>query len=137
MRKDLRAFLLIVCFRFLLAGQTNLDHVAVTGSLYFIVSGYYMYIETSSPRVQGDNALLSKGISLSGRSCLSFYYHMYGSSMGTLKVRVGGQEVFSKSGDQGNNWKAFQVPLSGAGNKEVGTWCEMMGSVPLQYYCLF
>ena len=137
MRKDLRAFLLIVCFRFLLAGQTNLDHVAVTGSLYFIVSGYYMYIETSYPRAQGDNALLSKGISLSGRSCLSFYYHMYGSSMGTLKVRVGGQEVFSKSGDQGNNWKAFQVPLSGAGNKEVGTWCEMMGSVPLQYYCLF
>ena len=71
-----------------------------------------MYIETSSRRVQGDNAKLQKrGLSFSSKKRLSFNYHMYGGSMGTLKVLVGGNTVFTKSGDQGNKWHKSSVEI--------------------------
>lgn len=71
-----------------------------------------MYIETSSPRVQGDNAKLEKsGLSFSSKKRLSFNYHMYGGSMGTLEVLVGGKTVFTKSGDQGNKWHKSSVEI--------------------------
>ena len=78
-----------------------------------------MYIETSSPRRQGDNAKLSRTVSLNGNSCLKFFYHMYGSSMGTLRVTVGGQKVFEQSGNKGNAWNKAELPLPGSGLKEV------------------
>ncbi|XP_067024603.1 MAM and LDL-receptor class A domain-containing protein 1-like isoform X1 [Acropora muricata] len=75
-------------------------------------NGKYMYIETSSPRVQGDNAKLEKcGLSFSSKKRLSFNYHMYGGSMGTLEVLVGGKTVFTKSGDQGNKWHKSSVEI--------------------------
>ena len=62
-----------------------------------------MYIEASSPRHIGDMARIEKsGFTFNGNQCLRFYYHMYGSSMGTLKVFVGQTEVFAKSGNHGN-----------------------------------
>ena len=68
-------------------------------------TGYYMYIETSLPRVAGNNAKLQVSVSGNGElSCLQFYYHMYGSTMGTLNVFSGNALVFSLSGDQGNYW---------------------------------
>ena len=71
-----------------------------------------MYIETSPPRVQGDNAKLQKsGLSFSTKRRLSFNYHMYGSSMGTLSVLVGGKKVFTKSGNQGNKWHRLSVEI--------------------------
>ena len=64
-----------------------------------------MYIETSVPRVEGDNAKLEISVSGNGDlSCLEFYYHMYGESMGTLTVFSGSAVVFSASGNQGNHW---------------------------------
>ncbi|CAH3142232.1 unnamed protein product [Porites lobata] len=76
-------------------------------------SGKYVYIETSSPRVQGDNAILVRsGLSFSPKKCLSFYYHMYGSSMGTLNVRVGNSTIFTKSGNQGNKWIKASVEIN-------------------------
>ena len=64
-----------------------------------------MYIETSSPRQQGDNAkLTSPSLKFSGNMCLKFYYHMYGSDIGTLNVNIHGNKVFTASGDQGNKW---------------------------------
>ena len=64
-----------------------------------------MYIETSSPRVEGDNAKLEISVSGNGElSCLEFYYHMYGESMGTLTVFSGSAVVFSASGNHGNHW---------------------------------
>ncbi|KAJ7356090.1 hypothetical protein OS493_027017, partial [Desmophyllum pertusum] len=67
-------------------------------------SGYYMYIETSN-RVSGDNAKLK--LSVSGNrelSCLTFYYHMYGDTMGTLTVFNGNARVFRTSGNHSNYW---------------------------------
>ena len=64
-----------------------------------------MYIETSSPRVAGDNAKLELSVSGNGElSCLEFYYHMYGDTMGTLNVFSGNAVIFSLSGNQGNYW---------------------------------
>lgn len=79
-------------------------------------TGYYMYIETSSPRQQGDNAkLTSPWLQFSGSMCLKFYYHMYGTGIGTLKVNVNRTHVFSVSGDKGNKWliATIDVNLSG------------------------
>ena len=87
-------------------------------SLHFI--GKYSYIETSSPRRPGDNAIMSRMVKLSGNSCLRFYYHMYGTDMGTLRVKLCNKVLFQKSGNQGNTWKMHQGRLSGRGSFEVG-----------------
>ena len=77
-----------------------------------ILSGNYVYIEASYPR-QGDNAILVKsGLLFGSKKCLSFYYHMYGSSMGTLNVRVGNSTIFTKSGNQGNKWIKASVEIN-------------------------
>lgn len=49
-----------------------------------------MYIETSAPRVNGDNAiLLSPTFAGSTQTrCLNFWYHMYGKDVGTLNIHV-------------------------------------------------
>ena len=65
-----------------------------------------MYIETSWPRAMGDNAKLEISVSGNGELyCLEFYYHMYGSTVGTLKVFSGSAVVFNASGNHGNRWK--------------------------------
>lgn len=71
-----------------------------------------MYIETSSPRVQGDNAILvSPKLLFSGKNCLEFHYHMYGASMGTLNVFFNGARVFSVCKDKGNRWIKAEIRL--------------------------
>ncbi|XP_078360420.1 MAM and LDL-receptor class A domain-containing protein 1-like isoform X2 [Oculina patagonica] len=83
-------------------------------------NGNYAYIETSSPRVQGDNAKLVKnGLSFSTKKCLSFYYHMYGNTMGTLNVYVGQKKIFTKSGNQGNQWTLAKVDITEPGASEL------------------
>ena len=64
-----------------------------------------MYIETSYPRKPGENAKLVVAIPNNGKpSCLSFYYHMYGASAGTLNVYSDKTKVFTVSGNQGDKW---------------------------------
>lgn len=49
------------------------------------VTGKYMFLETSSPRVEGNNALfVSTNLAASTGSCLTFWYHMNGNDIGTL-----------------------------------------------------
>ncbi|KAG7238091.1 hypothetical protein INR49_031445, partial [Caranx melampygus] len=77
-------------------------------------SGFYMYIETSRPRLQGDKARLlsptfnmntktsssSSSSSVSGPTyCFAFFYHMYGKHIGALNVflRQKGQTVTDTS----------------------------------------
>lgn len=74
-----------------------------------------MYIETSSPRRPGDVArLISSGfLPRFTRVCLRFWYHMYGSSIGTLTVfAVRGNittTLFVLSGNRGNQWFEARV----------------------------
>ena len=64
-----------------------------------------MYIETSSPRKPGEKAKLIVAVpNIRQKSCLSFYYHMHGASVGTLIVYSGNNKVFNVSGNQGNDW---------------------------------
>ena len=64
-----------------------------------------MYIEASSPRKPGQKAKLTvAGRPNGNRSCLSFYYHMFGNTTGTLNVYIGDYKVFNISGNQGNRW---------------------------------
>ena len=86
------------------------------------LTGRYMYIEASYPRQANDNAKLSFSSAGSGTFCLSFYYHMYGGGIGTLKVLNGGQIKFSKSGDQGNAWTKAEVDVTGNGNVRINMW---------------
>ena len=82
-----------------------------------------MYIETSYPRQQGDNAKLnSPKLQFSGNMCLQFFYHMYGGDMGELKVEVNGVNVFSKSGDQGNTWHELKKDLNLSGMYTVSSF---------------
>lgn len=84
--------------------------------------GSYIYIEASSPRVPGDSAILYSPLidkSSLTNSKLTFYSHMYGESIGTLEIDVsddGGSTystIYSKSGDQGDQWNFETVNLSG------------------------
>uniref|UniRef100_A0A8W8M597 MAM domain-containing protein n=1 Tax=Magallana gigas TaxID=29159 RepID=A0A8W8M597_MAGGI len=53
------------------------------------VGSYYKYTETSSPRLTGDTAwLVSNRVFEDKTYCLSMYYHMYGSTQGTLKIQT-------------------------------------------------
>ncbi|XP_057707315.1 MAM domain-containing glycosylphosphatidylinositol anchor protein 1 isoform X2 [Corythoichthys intestinalis] len=101
--------------------------------------GYYMYIEASKPRVQGDKArLLSplfnvttvRGPKGSNRVpyCVSFYYHMKGKHIGTLNVlsrvrSIGTASVdsklWTKSGHQGPNWKKAYFDMSPSGPFQI------------------
>ena len=73
-----------------------------------------MYIEASYWST-GDNAKLQFAVPRNKTSCcLVFYYHMYGSAMGTLNVYNGNNKVFSKSKNQGNYWNKVARTLYSA-----------------------
>ena len=85
------------------------------------VGGSYIYIETSSPRTQGDKAILySPEIDISGLSNpeLRFFTHMYGAYIDSLLVDISNNSgasyinIFNKYGDQGNQWNHELVDLS-------------------------
>ena len=64
-----------------------------------------MYIETSSPRKPDEKAKLVVTVpNNENKLCLSFYYHMFGATVGTLNVYSGNIKVFNISGNQGNTW---------------------------------
>ncbi|CAC5390031.1 unnamed protein product [Mytilus coruscus] len=82
------------------------------------VGTVFMFIESSSPRQDDDKAIMVTKMSLPRVDrCLRFWYHMYGSTMGTLNVYTENAQgtriqIFTMSGDQGNQWneKAIFIP---------------------------
>ncbi|XP_045067272.1 MAM domain-containing glycosylphosphatidylinositol anchor protein 2-like isoform X3 [Coregonus clupeaformis] len=91
--------------------------------------GFYMYIETSRPRKEGEVARLVSpffnvvpknpyGIANPPAYCFGFFFHMYGKHIGTLNafLRQKGQAVaegpaWSLSGNQGDRWKQAKVSI--------------------------
>jgi len=68
-------------------------------------TGNYVYTE-ATPQSPGDNAKLQLVVPRrNSTSCLTFFYHMYGYSMGTLNVFSGNTTIFTVSGDQGDYWR--------------------------------
>ncbi|KAJ9580601.1 hypothetical protein L9F63_024216, partial [Diploptera punctata] len=91
----------------------SFDHTLGPGK-----GGYYMFIETSSPRIENDTARLfspvfSPNLTVSQPSCFIFWYHMYGAATGILNVYVKPEDIpfdgnlspkFTKFGNQGDEW---------------------------------
>jgi hypothetical protein len=77
--------------------------------------GCYMYIETSSPRKEGDRArILSVEFNNETIGCLQVWYHMKGANIGTLSVMQyqygsGSKTLWQVSGDQGDQWRVGYV----------------------------
>lgn len=83
-------------------------------------NGNYIYTEASYC-FENIGYIKSVNLDLSSlNSCeLKFYYHMYGSNMGTLSVQVSidggstwGEDLWSLTGDQGNNWEEAIISLN-------------------------
>ncbi|XP_078483559.1 MAM and LDL-receptor class A domain-containing protein 1-like isoform X2 [Ciona intestinalis] len=88
--------------------------------------GKYMFIETSNPRLEGDRALLQSDQKLKttgSGDCLSFFYHMYGSTIGTLNILVGDTNNnvvwWQLLGDQGQHWNEAQVTITSHTNYHI------------------
>lgn len=80
---------------------------------------YFLYIEASVPRRQNDNAVLStvKSYPITAGGYLSFDYHMFGFSIGSLKVSAtdtsgSKKTLFSETGNKGNRWHSKSIDLS-------------------------
>ncbi|XP_035699729.1 uncharacterized protein LOC118432298 [Branchiostoma floridae] len=120
------------------SGRTPTGGTGPTGD-HTTGSGHYMYIESSqnTGRREGDIARLISPTYLlfSGSQCLLFWTYMYGvfpesqggcpssGCVGTLRVSVnaGGTttEIWSRSGNQGNQWFSVAVSIPVTGSYQV------------------
>jgi hypothetical protein len=85
---------------------------------------HYLYLEASSPRRSGDVVRLKTNVLKLGKGGrLSFSYHMRGSSIGELQVKVfkAGVEtlLWRKQGAQGNTWQTADLNLSQFASSQV------------------
>lgn len=91
----------------------------------FSGSGWYMFIETSPPRLPYDKArLISPLISDGVTRCLSFWYHMYGAHINKLNVYLmtsGALDdpVWTKSGTQGDAWHKGSLTIQSKATYQV------------------
>ncbi|XP_076347182.1 MAM and LDL-receptor class A domain-containing protein 1-like [Tachypleus tridentatus] len=89
----------------------SVDHTVGTGN------GSYLYINASSGK---DETARLLGPFLTSRYCLHFWYHMYGSHVGSLTVFIqqglGETAVFQKYKNQGDQWKQAVVTLNSQEN---------------------
>ena len=91
--------------------------------------GHYMYVEASSHRRGQKAQLISPSQPSTAGACLRFWYHMYGSTMGTfnLYLRQGGQitnTIFSMSGNQGNRWIQAELTVKSPSSSWQVSWCR-------------
>lgn len=90
-------------------------------------NGKYVYLESSGPCPEKLATLLSPCIDLAGgiNPSVTFWYHMYGSDMGSLQVDViADMERFDNvfttiSGNQGDIWRSATVDLNAFTGKKV------------------
>lgn len=95
--------------------------------MLFSLSGKYLFIETSDPVLEGDNAILQSELfdPESDMVCFHFFYNMFGVSIGTLRVWllyyntslnklpvISRQVVWELSGNQSQAWYEGIVPIS-------------------------
>ena len=93
-----------------------------------LLLGSYIYMEASSPATMGQKAvLISKTMKKppSGRKCLTFWYHMYGAGMGTLKVILKDVVTMTEtvlrtlSGDKGDKWNKYEFDVNMSNDFQV------------------
>jgi hypothetical protein len=84
---------------------------ASTGPSAAKSGSYYMYLEASASDVtEGHQAFLSASLTLGTGASMSFWYHMYGSGIGTLTVQLqfspdtSWTTLWTRNGSQGDAW---------------------------------
>ncbi|CAC5422238.1 unnamed protein product [Mytilus coruscus] len=107
-----------------------------TGPSRAMAGNYYMYIESGFMGYLENALLVSNSLQPDAKLCLSFYYHMYGSDIGTLEVMVSSlgtsQTIFTRSGDQGNQWYHKKLYIQPASNLQI-----MFNGIVDEMYCVF
>lgn len=85
--------------------------------------GHYIYIEASSRKRYDSAQIVSPSYSSPQGGCLSFWYNMHGSQIGTLNVnmKVGSRstQIWRKSGDQGQRWQQAQATITPSTNYTI------------------
>ncbi|XP_071944910.1 MAM and LDL-receptor class A domain-containing protein 1-like [Antedon mediterranea] len=101
-------------------GSTN------TGPTDGHTGDYYVYIETTSHTIGMSARLRSPLLSSGQQISLSFYYHMYGDTIGTLNVyrtsNLGDELLWTRSGNYGDSWRysgTIQFTHNGYGNNYI------------------
>ena len=95
----------------------------------------YVYIETSYPRQLGDTARLESPW-MRGPQCMTFFYHMYGATMGVVVVYIKSQAtnrlkpVWLRSQDHGDLWIQGKISIN-----ETSTYQVSFKIVFLQHIC--
>jgi hypothetical protein len=87
-------------------------------AFFQLFTGFYLYIETSTPRQFGDKATILTP-NLNGSQCMTFSYHMNGRDIGVLNIYASDQTIFSKSGNQGNQWVGVKTSILQRGSYMV------------------
>ncbi|CAF3694948.1 unnamed protein product, partial [Didymodactylos carnosus] len=98
---------------------TSSDTGASYDHTYQTNIGHYMYIESSLPQIAGDKARLMSPVypTITSGSCLTFFYHMWGPTTGSLNVFIQSQNVqqgiplWSLNGDQGDRWRPAKATI--------------------------
>ena len=84
--------------------------------------GYYLYIETSSPRRKGQVARLISP-RMQGPQCMTLWYHMYGVNMGHLAIYTNRNGtlrlLWLKGGEQGYYWHKAFINIQETGEYKV------------------
>ena len=84
-----------------------------------------MYIETSNAQPNSIAYMYSSRYYNKGQNCVQFFYHMYGTQIGSLKIYIkyGGSRYrymkFSRSGNQNNTWHMGQISVTNKGYFQV------------------
>ena len=79
--------------------------------------GYYVYIETSGNRRNGDKARLVSPNVNGGQYCLTFWYFMYGQNVDHFNVYVmagntlPSAPLWTRQRSQGNQWRKAMVDI--------------------------
>ncbi|EDO28586.1 predicted protein [Nematostella vectensis] len=88
-------------------------------------TGYYIYLETSWPARRAYTAtLISKWLPPSELKCLTFWYSMYGHSVGAMRVYIRDDFEIKKllwlrSGQQGMKWRKADINISSSSRYRI------------------
>lgn len=123
----------------------DMDWTRKTGSTSSVNTGpagaddgtYYVYMEASSPNYPSKNAYLeSECVDLGNDPEVTFRYHMYGATMGTLRFQASDDgttwtTLWTQTGDQGNAWATATIDLSAYANRTAKL--RLFGSTGTSY----
>ena len=87
-----------------------------------MITGYYIYIKISAPRVNGDIAKLIYP-NFTGSVCQRFVRKLNGENAGSLRIKVNGTTVFSKSVNEKHFWYHTAIEITGRNVKVSAPFC--------------